>query len=472
MPQWLIFQRAVRSVTYIGQRSPIGLSHKPGPDGSCPTLAHLLRSAPVEEAAVTSAIVSTGRDHGPENRNLSGGGQPPGSSRDAPHGVKSFLPEAPNDATEPGAEFLDPVQRPSEIPLRLLGPDGQRIPNSEFDPMVSDIAGQALVDLYEDMVVVRRIDTEGVALQRQGQVGLWPPLRGQEAAQVGSARALRADDFVFTSYRENGVAYCRGVGVDEMMPMWRGTAASGWNPYEFGMAPPAVIIGAQTLHATGYAMGCVKDGVDSVAVAYFGDGATSQGDANEAMVFAAAFAAPVIFLCQNNHWAISEPVSLVARRPIADRAPGFGIPSLRVDGNDVLAMMAATRWALGRARRGEGPSYIEAVTFRMGPHTTSDDPSRYVDPHEYDEWLQLDPIVRVERYLDQNGMLDARDAASQKADAVAADLRRACLELPDPRPLELFDHVFTEPTSRVLRQRSQYAAYLDMLGLDVQGEER
>ncbi|AWB89514.1 pyruvate dehydrogenase (acetyl-transferring) E1 component subunit alpha [Salinibacterium hongtaonis] len=436
--QWLIFQPAVRSVTYVGQRSPISLSHKPGLDGSCLTLAHLLRSAPVEEAAVTSAIVSTGRVQGPENRE-------------------------PN-ATEAATEFLDPVQSPAETPLRLLGPDGRRIPNDDFDPWVSDITAERLAELYEDMVVVRRIDSEGIALQRQGQVGLWPPLRGQEAAQIGSARALRSDDFVFTSYRENAVAYCRGVGVEEMMPMWRGTAASGWDPYEFGMAPPAVIIGAQTLHATGYAMGCAKDGADSVAVAYFGDGATSQGDVSEAMVFAAAFRAPVIFLCQNNHWAISEPVSLVARRPLADRAPGFGIPSIRVDGNDVLAMMAATRWALDRARRGDGPSYIEAVTYRMGPHTTSDDPSRYADPAEHDEWLQLDPIARVERNLELNGLHSVHEVASRTADAVAADLRRACLELPDPRPLELFDHVFTEPTSRVLRQRSQYAAYLDMLG--------
>ncbi len=259
--------------------------------------------------------------------------------------------------------------------VQLLSPTGERVSNEAYDSWVADVTTEQLVSLYEDLMVVRRLDTEATALQRQGELGLWPPLLGQEAAQVGSARALRDDDFVFTSYRENAVAYCRGVKIPELMPVWRGTALSGWNPFDINMAPPAVIIGAQTLHATGYALGCMKDGADSVAMAYFGDGATSQGDVNEAMVFAASFNAPVIFFCQNNQWAISEPVGLQAARPIAGRAPSFGIPSIRVDGNDVLAVMAATRVCLDRARTGGGPSFIEAVTYRMGPHTTSDDPT-------------------------------------------------------------------------------------------------
>ncbi|MCW4384719.1 pyruvate dehydrogenase (acetyl-transferring) E1 component subunit alpha [Salinibacterium sp. SYSU T00001] len=349
-------------------------------------------------------------------------------------------------------------------PAQLLAPDGTRHPHPSLDRHVADLGPAQLLALYEDMVVVRRIDREGVALQRQGQLGLWPPLLGQEAAQVGSARALRRDDFVFTSYREHAVAYCRGISVDHFMPMWRGTAASGWDPFEFGMAPPGIIIGAQTLHATGYAMGCVKDGVDSAAVAYFGDGATSQGDVNEAMVFAATFSAPVIFFCQNNHWAISEPVELVARRPLADRAPGFGIPSLRVDGNDVIAVTAAMRAALERARSGGGPTFIEAVTYRMGPHTTSDDPTRYVDPLEREEWAAKDPIERLERHLRSEGALDEgrRARVDERADAAASAMRRACLALAEPEPLALFDHVFTEPTSWLTRQRSQYEAYLAM----------
>jgi 2-oxoisovalerate dehydrogenase E1 component alpha subunit len=356
-----------------------------------------------------------------------------------------------------------PVTSPDDL-LRLLPPDGVRVADAALDPWVADIDGAALAGLYEDVSVIRRLDVEATALQRQGELGLWPPLLGQEAAQVGSARALRRDDFVFTSYRENGVAYCRGVSIAQLLPVWRGTALSGWNPYDVGMATPAVIIGAQTLHATGYALGCAIDGVDSVAVAYFGDGATSQGDVAEAMVYAASFHVPVVFFCQNNQWAISEPVGLQATRPIADRAPAYGIPSMRVDGNDVLAVMAAMRIALDRARTGGGPTFIEAVTYRMGPHTTSDDPSRYVDPVERAEWAAKDPIDRLERHLDGLGLLtDAlRDSVKAAADAAAAELRRACLALAEPDALTVFDDVYAEPHSGLDRERREYGAYLAM----------
>jgi len=209
--------------------------------------------------------------------------------------------------------------------VQLLTPDGVRVSDPDYDPWIADMTAERLASLYEDMVVVRRIDTEATALQRQGDIALWPPLLGQEAAQIGSARALRTDDFVFTSYRENAVAYCRGVDLADLVRVWRGNAASGWDPYAINMATPQIIVGAQTLHATGYALGIQNDGSDAVAVAYFGDGATSQGDVNEAMIFAATYQAPVVFFCQNNHWAISEPVELQARRNIADRPPGFGI---------------------------------------------------------------------------------------------------------------------------------------------------
>lgn len=359
-----------------------------------------------------------------------------------------------------------PPQPPQLEPLMLLDPAGQRVPNDEFDPYVADITGDQLASLYEDLVIVRRLDTEATALQRQGELGLWPPLLGQEAAQVGSARTLRPDDFVFSSYREHAVAYCRGVKLPDLLRVWRGTAQSGWDPLAVGMATPSIVIGAQTLHAMGYAIGCQRDGVDSVAVAYFGDGATSEGDVNEAMVFAASFAAPMIFFCQNNQWAISEPVSLQAQRPIAERAPGFGIESIRVDGNDVLAVMAATRQALARARSGGGPSFIEAVTYRMGPHTTSDDPSRYVDPEQRAEWAAKDPIDRVEAHLRAAGILTDELAASiaSRVDDIAARFRQGCVELDEPRPLDLFDHVYAEPHSGIDRQRSQYAAYLASIG--------
>ena len=256
--------------------------------------------------------------------------------------------------------------------VQLITPAGERVSHPEYDPWVQDISEEQLCSLYEDLVVTRRIDTEATALQRQGELGLWPPMLGQEAAQVGSVRALRDDDFVFTSYRENGVAYCRGVKLTDILRVWRGNASGGWDPYTVNMSTPQIIIGSQTLHATGYAMGIQNDGADSVAITYFGDGATSEGDVNEAMVFAASFQVPLVFFCQNNHWAISEPVRLQSHVQIADRPVGFGIPSMRVDGNDVLAVMAATRVALDRARRGGGPTFIEAVTYRMGPHTIGD----------------------------------------------------------------------------------------------------
>lgn len=352
---------------------------------------------------------------------------------------------------------------PPDRPVQLLEASGRRVPHAPYDDYVADVTGDQLASLYEDLVIVRRLDVEATALQRQGELGLWPPLLGQEAAQVGSARVLRPDDFVFSSYRENAVAYCRGVKLTEMLNVWRGTALSGWNPYEVGMATPAIVIGTQALHAMGYAVGAKLDGEDSVAVAYFGDGATTQGDVNEAMVFAATFRAPVIFFCQNNQWAISEPVTLQAQRPIADRAPGFGIPSVRVDGNDVLAVMAVTRRAVEQAREGGGPTFIEAITYRMGPHTTSDDPSRYVDPLEREEWAGRDPLARVEAYLREAGILDDALAASiaHRADEAAAQFRAGCTEQKDPDPLTMFDHVYAEPHRGVDEQRRQFGEYLD-----------
>lgn len=347
--------------------------------------------------------------------------------------------------------------------LQLLDENGSRVASPEFDPIIEDLTPEQLLGFYRDMVVVQRIDAEATALQRQGELALWPPLLGQEAAQIGSARSLRDDDFVFSSYREHAVAYVRGVALVDLVRVWRGITASGWDPFEHRMATPQVIIGAQTLHATGYAMGIRNDGADSVAVTYFGDGAMSEGDVSEAMVWAASFRAPVVFFCQNNHWAISEPVTLQSRVQLADRATGFGIPSLRVDGNDVLAVTAATRVALARARAGEGPTFIEAVTYRMGPHTTADDPTRYRDAAELTAWQQRDPISRLAEHLRAAGVLD-HDADSRiaaEADAAAAELRSGCLALTDPDALSIFDNVYAEPHANLMRQRDEYAAYLD-----------
>jgi 2-oxoisovalerate dehydrogenase E1 component subunit alpha len=350
--------------------------------------------------------------------------------------------------------------------VQLITPAGERVSHPEYDPWVQDISDEQLCSLYEDLVAIRRIDTEATALQRQGELGLWPPLLGQEASQIGSARALRNDDFVFSSYRDNGVAYCRGVDLTDILRVWRGNASAGWDPYTVNMATPQIIIGAQTLHATGYAMGIQNDGADSVAIAYFGDGATSEGDVNEALVFAASFQAPVVFFCQNNHWAISEPVRLQSHIQIADRAAGFGIPSMRVDGNDVLAVMAATRVALDRARRGGGPTFIEALTYRMGPHTTADDPTRYRDANELEDWAAKDPIRRVKALLDRKGLLteELEAAVQQKADAVAREMRAGCINMPEPEPLDVFKHVYSTPNSWLDRQQDHYSRYLASFG--------
>ncbi len=349
--------------------------------------------------------------------------------------------------------------------IQIVSETGVRQQNPKYSGHLDDIDPAALRALYEDLIVVRRIDSEATALQRQGELGLWPPLRGQEAAQVGSARALHPQDFAFASYREHGVAYCRGVDPTQMLRFWRGSTHSGWDPFEHRMTTPAIIVGAQALHATGYAMGIQFDGADSAAIAYFGDGATSQGDISEALCFAASFAAPVVFFCQNNQWAISEPVRVQSPVTLASRGPGFGMPAIRVDGNDVLAVLAVTRAALQRAREGNGPTFIEAVTYRMGPHTTSDDPTRYRPADLDEQWRQRDPIDRIRALLEAEDAVDADflAAVQARADDTAAALRRGCLETTEPHPMSMFDHVYAEPHPLVDLERDQFAAHLASL---------
>lgn len=345
---------------------------------------------------------------------------------------------------------------------RLITADGERIADPDLDAWVADIDAAQLRSLYRDMLLVRRVDTEGVALQRQGQLGLWAPCQGQEGVQVGTARAFRSDDFLFPSYREIGVNFVRGAAPADFVLAWRGESHSTYDPYAINTATPQIIIGAQALHAVGYAMGIQRDGTDQVAAAYFGDGASSQGDVNEAMVFASSFRAPVVFLCTNNQFAISEPVTVQAKFPIAFRAPGFGIPSLRVDGNDVLACLAATRWAIDNARKGNGPAFIEAVTYRMGPHTTSDDPTRYRDKAEVERWRSRDPLTRIEALLraqDEFSESFAQEVAAD-ADELGAAVREATLTARTAAPITVLDNVYAEPHTGLDEQRRNFRAYL------------
>src|SRR3954453_22127232 len=235
--------------------------------------------------------------------------------------------------------------------VQLLTPEGERIEHPDYD---IELTAEEVRSLYRDLVLTRRVDTEAVALQRQGELGIWASLLGQEAAQVGSGRALRRQDYAFPTYREHGVAMCRGVDPVQLLGLFRGVDQGSWDPNENNFHLYTIVIGAQTLHATGYAMGVQRDGAvgseDGAAViAYFGDGPTSQGDVHESFVYASVFDAPVVFFCQNNQWAISEPLEKQTKVPLFQRAAGFGFPGVRVDGNDVLASYAVTKAALDRA---------------------------------------------------------------------------------------------------------------------------
>nr|BFE64198.1 pyruvate dehydrogenase (acetyl-transferring) E1 component subunit alpha [Dactylosporangium thailandense] len=348
--------------------------------------------------------------------------------------------------------------------VQLLTPEGDRVEHPDYTVDFTDDEFRAL---YHDLVVVRKLDAEATALQRQGELGIWASLLGQEAAQVGSGRALRAQDMAFPTYREHGVLYTRGI--DPIMPLslFRGVDQGAWDPNEFKFNMYTIVIGAQTLHATGYAMGITKDGKvgsddGEAVIAYFGDGATSQGDVNEAFIWASVFNAPLVFFCQNNQYAISEPLERQTRVPLYHRASGFGFPGLRVDGNDVLACYAVTRKALDDARHGQGPSLIEAYTYRMGAHTTSDDPTRYRIASEVEAWQAKDPIKRLRAFLTKQGMAkdDYFDAIDEEARVAAVTLRERVLSMPDPDPMTLFDHVYPHGSPELAQQKEQFAKYL------------
>ncbi|WP_165986787.1 pyruvate dehydrogenase (acetyl-transferring) E1 component subunit alpha [Streptomyces sp. YIM 98790] len=355
-------------------------------------------------------------------------------------------------------------------PLQLLTPDGEPVPHPHLTP---ERDPAVLRRMYRDMVLTRAFDAEATALQRQGELGLWTPLAGQEAAQIGSAHALRPDDFVFPSYREHGVAWCRGVDPVALVSIFRGVTHGGWDPAAHNFHLYTLVVGAHPLHATGYAMGVAKDGADSAVIAYFGDGASSQGDVAEAFTFAAVAQAPVVFFCQNNQWAISVPTERQSRVPLHQRAQGYGFPGVRVDGNDVLAVHAVTRAALERARTGQGPVLIEAFTYRMGAHTTSDDPSRYRMPAELAAWQAKDPIQRLRRHLERENLADAAFFTGTEEDGreLARRLRTAVRAMPDPAPAAMFDHIHAAGHQQVDAERAWFAAYQDGFAVE-EAEDR
>ncbi|MEV7694268.1 thiamine pyrophosphate-dependent dehydrogenase E1 component subunit alpha [Microbacterium sp. NPDC089189] len=363
--------------------------------------------------------------------------------------------------------------------VRVLAADGTFAPTPAAEPYLDAIAALRDDDLetfYRDMVVVRAFDRQATNLQRQGQLALWPPSLGQEAAQVGSARAARAQDHIFPSYREHVVCTIRGVDPVDIVRLMRGLTHGGWDPFDPKNGNTHVytlVLGSHTLHATGLGMGLVFDGKlgtgdldrDEAVIVYYGDGASSQGDVHEAMVFAASYRTPQVFFLQNNHWAISVPVSTQSRAPLFLRSAGYGMPSVQVDGNDVLASYAVTRRALDEAREGEGPRAIEAMTYRMGAHTTSDDPTKYRTSDEERAWAGRDPIARMSAYLRSRGADDAFFASiDEEAAAFADDVRVRTTALGTIPADTMFDNVYSEPHPLIDEQRRWLAQYEESFG--------
>jgi pyruvate dehydrogenase E1 component alpha subunit len=360
----------------------------------------------------------------------------------------------------------------TEATIQLLSPTGSLVESdssAEYLPYIEKLSDDQLREFHRTMAITRAFDLEGTNLQRQGQMALWVPSLGQEAAQVGSGFALRPQDHVFPSYREHAVGLIRGIDVLDIVRLLRGVTHGGWSPAAHGnFHIYTLVLASQILHATGYAMGLTLDEVtgtgdpetDQAVITYFGDGSTSQGDANEALVFAASYQTPELFFLQNNQWAISVPVSRQSRSPLYLRASGFGIPTVQIDGNDVLISYAASRRFLDESRGGAGPRFIEALTYRMGAHTSSDDPTKYRTDAETAHWAELDPITRFQAYLRGRGEGDAffADVAEEAAD-FAEDIRKRANALPPPPVGIMFDHVYSEPHPLVEEQKVWLANY-------------
>jgi 2-oxoisovalerate dehydrogenase E1 component alpha subunit len=360
----------------------------------------------------------------------------------------------------------------TEATLQLLSPAGALVESdatAEYLPFVTKLSDAELQEFHRVMALTRAFDVEGTNLQRQGQMGIWVPSLGQEAAQVGSGFAMRPQDHIFPSYREHAVGIIRGLDVIDIVRLFRGLTHGGWDSAAHGnFHIYTMVLGSQTLHATGYAMGVTLDGkagtgdpdVDEAVITYFGDGSTSQGDVNEALVFAASYHTPELFFLQNNQWAISVPVSKQSRTPLYLRAAGFGIPGIQIDGNDVLISYAASRKYLDETRAGGGPRLIEAMTYRMGPHTSSDDPTKYRSDEETARWAALDPIARFETYLRSRGEGDSffAEVRAEAAD-FAEDIRTRTVQLGVPPVDDIFDNVYSEPHPLIAEEKQWLESY-------------
>jgi pyruvate dehydrogenase E1 component alpha subunit len=335
------------------------------------------------------------------------------------------------------------VLRAEEDLRRVIG-DGDGIPDGEVD----GLSETDLIELYRGLVLLRTYDERSLVYHRQGRIGTYAMFWNHEAMQAGSVYALERDDWIFPSYRESAIGLLRGMPASVVLQWWRGHPSGWWNPLDYNVASICVPIGTHVPHAAGLAWGKRLRGESACALVFFGDGATSEGSFHEGVNFAAVMRAPLILLCNNNQWAISTPLEAQTRaEALADKAAGYGMPGVRVDGADVLAVYEATRDAVARARSGEGPTFIEAVTYRTAPHATADDPKAYIDLERVEEERKGECVGRYERYLRRLGVLG--DDLVDQIRAEAADVMRkgiAAAEAEAPADVSvLFDRTFANP---------------------------
>ena len=316
---------------------------------------------------------------------------------------------------------------------------------------------EVLLELYRRMVVGRRFDAQATALTKQGRLAVYPSSRGQDACQVGAVLALREQDWLFPTYRDSMAVVTRDVPPDRALSLLRGEWHSGYDPYLYRVAPQCTPLATNTPHAVGFAHAARIKGEDTAALVFLGDGASSEGDTHEALNFAGVWRAPVVFLVQNNGYAISVPLAKQTAAPgLAYKGVGYGVRSLIVDGNDAAAVYAAVRAGLADAAGGRGPTLIEAITYRIGAHTNADDAGRYRASDEVQEWLARDPIDRLETFLREQNLLDDDSVAAVRAEAedFAAQVRDSLGGAPALDPRTLFEHVYASPTAALAEQKA------------------
>ncbi len=348
---------------------------------------------------------------------------------------------------------------PAAAPVTLLAADGRPVPVDDLDLPDDEV----LLALYRMMVHGRRFDVQATALTKQGRLAVYPSARGQEACQIGAVHALREQDWLFPTYRDSMAVAARGVDPVQVLTLLRGEWHSGYDPYRHRVAPQCTPLATNTLHAVGLARAAAIKGEDTVALVMLGDGATSEGDTHEALNFAAVWHAPVVFLVQNNGYAISVPLAKQTAAPsLAAKGVGYGMPGMVVDGNDAAAVYAVVRRAVTAAAAGAGPALIEALTYRMEAHTNADDASRYRSREEVDSWLARDPVTRLRDHLGGRGLLssDARAGIDAEAEAAAAQLRQRMQAEVRRDPADLFRYVYAEPTPALRSQQAELAAEL------------